>query len=222
MPRAAAPLTAHAGKSTSEPNGSLPHTGVVIPIRSFTDAKARLADHLDADARASAMRSMAERVVLAAAPMPVVVVTSAPEVCEFALLLGAEVLDDPGSLNAAAAAGVEHVAARGFDRAVVAHADLPHARSLAAFARDATRPIVALAPCHRHDGTNVLALPTNLRTPFHFAYGEASFHLHLQESRRLGLGTRVILDDDLAQDVDQLEDLVFLSSLSRSAEVGSH
>jgi 2-phospho-L-lactate/phosphoenolpyruvate guanylyltransferase len=185
-----------------------PRVGVVIPIRSFTDAKARLADHLDAEARAAVMRSMAERVLAAAAPMPVLVVTSAPEVREWARPLGADVIDDPGSLNGAAAAGVAHLARLGFDRAVIAHADLPHARSLSAFVRDGARPIVALAPCHRDDGTNVLAVPTAV--PFDFAYGEGSFRRHLGEARHRHLGTRVVRDPDLALDVDELADLALL------------
>src|SRR5687768_16807246 len=143
--------------------------GVVIPIRSFIGAKERLATHLDQDARADALRRMAERVVDAAAPMPVTIVTSAPEVAAWASTRGLAIVEDPGSLDAAAAAGMAAIASAGLERVVIAHADLPHARSLKPVASDGTNPVAVLVPCHREDGTNVLSIPVG--TPFQFAYG---------------------------------------------------
>ena len=184
--------------------------GVVVPIRSFIGAKERLAALLDEDARAAALRGMADRVIDAAAPMPVIVVSSAPEVREWALARGARVLDDPGSLDAAAAAGTQALANDGFMRAVIAHADLPRARSLTPLATDLERPVVALVPCHRDDGTNVLSIPTDL--PFRFAYGPGSFQRHLGEAARLGVEVRVVRAPDLMVDVDTPDDLQHLDS----------
>jgi len=184
--------------------------GVVVPIRSFIGAKARLAELLDEDARASAFRQMADRVIDAAAPMPVIVVTSAPEVREWALARGTRVIDDPGSLDEAAATGTRQLAMEGFVRAVIAHADLPRARSLAPLATDLERPVVALVPCHRDDGTNVLSIPTDL--PFQFAYGPGSFQRHLAEAARLGVEARVVRAPDLTVDVDTPDDLRYLDS----------
>jgi len=188
----------------------LSRVGVVVPIRSFIGAKARLADHLDESARASAFRQMADRVIDAASPMPVVVVTSAPEVRTWAQARGVEVIDDPGSLDSAASVGAEHLRASGIVRAVIAHADLPRARSLAPVAADLEGPVVVLVPCHREDGTNVLSVPTDLG--FRFAYGPGSFQRHLAEARRLGVDSRVIRPSDLIIDVDTPDDLHFLGS----------
>lgn len=187
-------------------------TGVVVPIRAFTLGKARLRDELDAGARADLARALAERVVVAAAPLPVVVVSSAPEVRAWARALEVEVVDDPGSLDAAADAGRAHQAATGCLRVVVAHADLPHARSLAALARDAAQPVVALVPCHRDDGTTVLSVPCG--ADFRFAYGPGSFRRHAAEAHRLGLGLRVLRDPDLAFDVDVPADLQALDPVA--------
>lgn len=184
--------------------------GVVVPIRSFIGAKARLAALLDEEARASALRQMADRVIEAAAPMPVIVVSSAPEVREWAHAHGIRVLDDPGSLDAAAAAGTQALAEDGLVRAVIAHADLPRARSLAPLATDLERPVVALVPCHRDDGTNVLSIPTDL--PFQFAYGPGSFQRHLDEAARLNVEVRVVRAPDLIVDVDTPDDLQYLDS----------
>ena len=172
---------------TSPRHPAPPRAGVVVPIRAFALGKARLADALDPAERAALARRLAERVLQAAA------------------LLHASVLDDPGTLDGAAAAGRDHFRAAGCSRVVVAHADLPYARGLDRLARDGTRPVVALVPCHRDDGTPVLSVPT--ASEFHFAYGPGSFRRHAAEARRLGLGLRVVRDRDLAFDVDVLVEL---------------
>jgi 2-phospho-L-lactate guanylyltransferase len=187
-----------------------PRAGVVLPIRSFLLGKARLATELDDDARAELGQRLADRVVDAAQPYPVVVVTSAPEVRDWAERRGAAVLADPGSLDGAAAHGQTYLAEAGLARVVVAHGDLARARSLARLADDGPRPIVALVPCHRDDGTNVLAIPAD--APFRFAYGPGSFRRHAAETRRLGMGLRVVRDPDLAFDVDVPDDLTTLAT----------
>jgi 2-phospho-L-lactate guanylyltransferase len=148
---------------------------------------------------------MAERVLEAGRPFAVVVVTADPEVREWAMAQSVGVIDDPGSLDAAATAGRDHFAAAGCVRVVVAHADLPRARSLAALAVDGSRPTVAVVPCHRDDGSNVLSVPVDV--PFRFAYGPGSFRRHVAHARGLGLGVRVVRDPDLTIDVDGLDDL---------------
>jgi 2-phospho-L-lactate guanylyltransferase len=188
--------------------------GVVVPIRSFADAKLRLADHLTEDDRAALLRDCASRVVAAAAPLPVVIVTSAPEVRAWAGSLGVDVVDDPGAgLDAAAAVGRDHVRSQGFVRVVVAHADLPRAGSLEPLVADGERPIVTLVPCHRDDGTNVCSLPVAL--PFRFSYGPGSFRRHAAEARRHGAGLRVVRRPDLAFDVDIPADLADLGPALR-------
>jgi 2-phospho-L-lactate guanylyltransferase len=66
--------------------------------------------------------------------------------------------------------------------------------------------VVALVPCHRDDGTNVLSVPVD--GGFEFSYGPGSFRRHAAETVRLGLGLRVVRAPDLAVDVDVPEDLV--------------
>ena len=188
-----------------ETSSSTSRVGVVVPIRSFTDAKARLAEVLDPASRADLARRMATRVLDAAGALPVIVVSSAPEVRAWAAARGVTVIDDPGGLDQAAAAGREACHALQYSRVVVAHADLPLARSLAPLARDLGDDVVALVPCHRDDGTNVLSLPVD--APFRFAYGPGSFRRHLDEARRLGMDVEVVRAPDLALDVDEPEDL---------------
>lgn len=182
---------------------------VVIPIRSFEAGKSRLGARLDPGRRADLLRAMAENVVAAAGTMPVAVVSNAAEVRRWAANLGLTVLDDPGTLDLAAAAGLGWGASRGFDRVVIAHADLPLARSLAPVTRDGSRPIVTAVPCHRDDGTPVLSLPT-AAGGFVFAYGAGSFRRHAAAARAAGLAFRVRRDGRLGRDVDAPEDLTGL------------
>jgi 2-phospho-L-lactate/phosphoenolpyruvate guanylyltransferase len=186
---------------------------VVVPIRAFSAGKSRLGDLED---RARLLRRMAEQVVRAAGGLPLAVVSGAPEVKAWAASLGLVVIDDPGSLDGAAAAGVRWAAGLGAPRVVVAHADLPLARRLALLARDGARPVVAVVPCHRDDGTPVLSLPPGC--DFRFAYGPGSFRRHAAEARRLGLAFRVVREASLAQDVDVPEDLPATRTLWQADE----
>jgi 2-phospho-L-lactate guanylyltransferase len=180
--------------------------GVVIPIRSFVAAKARLAERLPEARRAELARELATRVLAAAAGLDVIVVSGAPEVRDWASEHGLDLVDDPGlGLDGAADAGRARAATLGCVRVIVAHADLPHARSLVPLGRDLGQPVVALVPCHRDDGTNICSVPVD--APFRFSYGPGSFRRHAAEARRLGLGLRVVRRADLAFDVDIPADL---------------
>jgi 2-phospho-L-lactate guanylyltransferase len=181
----------------------------VIPIRSFEGGKSRLGARLDPAGRADLLRAMAQTVVAAAGALPVAVVSNAREVRRWAAALGLTVLDDPGTLDRAATAGLSWAGAAGFGRVVVAHADLPLATSLAPMAGDGSLPVVTAVPCHRDDGTPVLSLPT-AATGFVFAYGPGSFRRHAAAAHAAGLAFRVRRDQRLGRDVDAPEDLVGL------------
>jgi 2-phospho-L-lactate guanylyltransferase len=185
------------------------HTGVVIPIRSFAMGKARLADTLDVGARADLGRRCADQVAAAAAGLPTIVVSSDPEVRDWASARTVTVLEDPGTLNGAAAAGRAALRDQGCTRVVVAHADLPRARTFATVVRDGSLPVVVVVPCHRDDGTPVLSVPAG--ADFRFAYGPGSARRHAAEGRRLGLGVRVVRDPLLGFDVDVPADLLELA-----------
>jgi 2-phospho-L-lactate guanylyltransferase len=183
----------------------LDDAAIVVPVRSFVLAKARLANVLDADARALLARTMADCVVDAAQKRVVVIVSSAPEVCAWARDRELELIADPGTLDGAADAGHAWARDRAIARYVVVHADLPHASNLDAVAGGGAEPLAIVVPDHRGDGTPVLSLPT--ATPFTFAYGPGSAARHEAEARHRGLDVRILHDADLAFDVDLPSDL---------------
>lgn len=176
---------------------------VLVPVKAFARAKARLAPELDPARRAELARSMATHVLRAARPLPVAVVCDDGEVASWAEAHGATVLLEPGrGLNGAVTAGVARLAAAGADEVLVAHGDLPLARGLE---RLAGFEGVTLVPDRGGDGTNVACVPA--RAGFRFAYGSGSFARHQAEVARLGLPLRIVRDPELTLDVDVPADL---------------
>ena len=196
--------------------GRLTHTaGVVVPLRSFALGKVRLAHALDDSARRELSRTMAERVIAAAGSRPVVIVSSAPEVTEWARGLGIATIADPGTLDGAAGAGRVWVREQGLARVVVMHADLPLATSIDGIADDSEAAVAVLVPDHHDDGNPVLAIPTAV--DFSFAYGPGSCARHATEARRCGLEVRIVRDRSLGFDVDDESDLDALAHEPRLA-----
>jgi 2-phospho-L-lactate guanylyltransferase len=181
-------------------------TAVVIPVKAFELAKERLSGAMNADQRATLARSMAAGVVAAGHPLPTYVVCGSDEVADWALEVGARViwLERPG-LNTAVEFACEVLEGEGFERVIVAHGDLPLARSLAWVGEFDG---VTIVPDRRGQGTNVMALP--LGRGFRFFYGEGSAPAHQAEAQRLGLALRIEPDDALGWDVDTPDDLAEL------------
>lgn len=176
---------------------------VLVPVKAFSVAKQRLGSALPDETRRALVRRMAERVVAAAAPLPVAVVCDDNEVADWARVRGALVVWEPGrGLNGAVEAGVGHLAAMGVEWVTVAHGDLPRAVGLGNLP-----PFdgVTLVPDRREDGTNVVHLPTG--SGFRFSYGPGSFARHRSECARIGLPLRVLRAPALALDVDSPADL---------------
>jgi 2-phospho-L-lactate guanylyltransferase len=185
---------------TAAPVRLPPLTGsvVLVPVKAFAAAKARLAPTLDAAGRAALAREMAARVLGAARPLPVAVVCDDPDVARWAQGRGAMVLPEPGrGLNGAVEAGVERLGDAGAAEVLVVHADLPFAHEVAQLAGFVG---VTLVPDRRDDGTNVACVPTG--AGFRFHYGPGSFARHRAEAQRLGLECRVVRDPELTWDVD--------------------
>ena len=176
---------------------------VLIPVKAFEGAKARLAPVLDPTGRADLARRMAETVIAAAPPLPVTVVCDCDEVDTWARSMEADVVRvaEPG-LTAAVEAGVDALASAGVSTVVVAHGDMPLATDLGHCADFAG---VTLVPDRHHDGTPVAVVPTGVG--FRFAYGPGSFAAHVAEAERLGIAWRSLPDERLGWDIDEPADL---------------
>lgn len=176
---------------------------VLVPVKAFADAKARLASVLGDAERERLARWTSARVLAAAGELPTYVACDDEQVAAWATEHGASILWHPGvGLNAAVNDSVAELRAAGVTDVIVAHGDLPRAHSLAALAQPGT---LTLVPDRRGDGTNVAALPTNMK--FQLSYGPGSFQRHLASAIAAGLSVRVRRDPQLALDIDTPSDL---------------
>lgn len=176
---------------------------LLIPVKAFGDAKARLASALSQHERARLAQWTAGRVVAAAGEMPVFVTCDDDGVADWARSVGADVLWHPGEgLNAAMNGSVVELRDHGVDHVVIAHGDLPLATALVSIARPDT---ITLVPDARCDGTNVLAMPTG--NAIELAYGVHSFSRHLAAALGSGSAVEVRHDPRLALDIDTPDEL---------------
>jgi 2-phospho-L-lactate guanylyltransferase len=179
-------------------------TAVLIPVKAFHAAKARLAGTLSAADRASLARWMATEVVEAVRPLPTFVACDDETVADWADGLGATVLWGPGlGLNGAVDEGVATMAGKGVEHVVITHGDLPLPRAIPQVARRGT---VVVVPDRRRDGTNVLARPCSWDLPA--SYGGGSFRRHLDAALAAGYRTEVRSDAELSIDLDTFDDLL--------------
>ena len=176
---------------------------VIVPVKSFTVAKGRLATALGDSEREALARTCAEQVVMAAAPAPVYVVCASDDIAAWAEALGARVVRQVSTgLNGAVHDGWMQARADGADHILVAHADLP---LVTTFAHVPVTGEITLVPDRHNDGTNVLSMPAAVDFVLH--YGPGSFVAHLEESNIRGLPHHVLHDDNLALDLDTADDL---------------
>ncbi len=187
VPAACAPSTLHRVNAV-----------VLVPVKAFADAKARLSPLLSPTEREALARWTAERVLAAAGELPVFIACDSESVADWATAHAATVLWHPGvGLNAAVNNSVAELRLRGADHVVVAHGDLPLATNLAGVV---TAGSLTLVPDARDDGTNVASLPAAF--DFEFEYGAGSFHRHLSRAIDAGLPVSVRRDVRLALDID--------------------
>jgi 2-phospho-L-lactate/phosphoenolpyruvate guanylyltransferase len=178
---------------------------VLVPVKSFVDAKTRLGDVLGDAERRALVQQMAERVLAAAAPLPVAVVCDDRAVATWARQLGALVIWEPGrGLNGAVESGVERLGEMGVAHVTVAHGDLPLAAGIGGLA---AFDGVTLVPDRHGNGTNVIRLPVGCG--FRFSYGPGSFERHQRECARLGVAVQILHAPALAHDVDLPDDLAW-------------
>ena len=192
---------------------------VVIPVKSFSKAKERLAAVLDPAVRETLARLTAERVIRAALDLPdaerVLVVADDENVAQWARSLGAESIVESTGLNPSVHAAYSAIGVS-VDWVMVCHGDIVHAKRLAALPTPGDAQAIIVRDRHR-TGTNVLVIPAGVQ--FNFQYGPASAELHRAECEKRGLRPIEVLDDLLAVDIDTPDDLRLIPDWLR-AELG--
>lgn len=203
---------------------------IVIPIRSLSDGKTRLAPVLDPAARAALTREMLDRVVRAAlgtvSRAEVLVISPDPDALAEVGRIDPSirlVLQDPHcpGLNPALEQAAGELRELGVSTALILPADLPLISSADIdnlLRRDA--PVV-IAPDRHRTGTNALMVRLDaFGEPFVFQFGEGSFGKHQDEAARLGVDATTAMALGTSFDLDTPEDLERLDALRSPSGVG--
>lgn len=193
----------------------------LVPVKGAGAGKERLAGALSPEARAALVRGMLTDIVAALRTAPglrSVAVTSAdPELLALAERLGAVPLPEPAGtrgLNAALAAGIAALAARGAEAVLIVQGDVPEitAADVAAVLQTAPDgPCVRIVPSADGGTSALLLAPLTVIAP---AFGRESGARHRQAAGAAGVSLTVIERPGLARDVDRPDDL---AALRRSA-----
>lgn len=193
---------------------ALPSRAVLVPIRSFANAKSRLSPVLNADQRQRLAQRCAERVLQCCGFERTLVICDDREVADWARALGVRVLTVTAvGLNASLQEAVPMVLAdRQPTDVVIVHGDLAFPGALSSI--DDLAPIgddgshgVFIIPDRHGDGTNVLGVGTALLDRWRFAYGPHSFQAHCDQAQALTASVAIIHHADLGFDIDTPEDL---------------
>ena len=186
---------------------------ILIPCKSLTDGKSRLATILPAAERQALCRRLLRNSLALALALQSVggvrVVTPDPEAGAIAAALGVAMIDDGGAgLNEAlhrARAGI--LDESGGEAAVlILPIDLPYATADAVSRAIAGDFDIVVAPDSERRGTNLLYVGSRALRAFSFAFGPDSFPAHWNWAKRTGFSVETLDDPRLAFDVDRPED----------------
>ncbi len=183
---------------------------MIVPLKSFRTAKARLAGVLDPQRRADLAREMAGAVVASAGDLRVLVATDDDEVARWATAHRCEVVATTGlDLDGSVGAALETARAEGASFALVVHGDLPLADDLQPLAAELAPDRMVLVTDRAGDGTNVLGVPLGEHVDplFDVAYGAGSAQRHRARAAVRGWEVVTVASPAFAHDVDTPADL---------------
>ena len=202
-------------------------TLAILPVKTFAEAKQRLAPELALGARRALAEAMFSDVLVAlrrAGSVDEILVVSADHGAQqVAGGHGATVLDDhERGHNAAASLGIRSAIESGFDRVLLVPGDCPllAPEQLDALLTRPAGPRSALIVPDRHGtGTNALLLtPPDALEP---SFGPDSCQRHALGAQSAGTDHEVVDVPSLALDIDTPDDLVTLQAALASAHGGA-
>ena len=194
-------------------------TVAIVPIRSLTGGKTRLASVLSVDERRDLIKSMLMQVTRAALESDllshVIVISTDPDALDFATSLDPRVFPSrqgstPGLLSSLDQARAETIST-GSTSALILFGDLPLIEPVdVRLLMRAAAPIV-IAPDQRGTGTNALLLRDGALNAFVYQFGTDSFPRHMAEAARLGVSPAISRSPGTLFDLDTPEDWRVLS-----------
>jgi 2-phospho-L-lactate/phosphoenolpyruvate guanylyltransferase len=192
----------------------------LIPVKTLSNAKQRLAAHFSADERfalADALwQDFFEVVRMTRGIDRIVVVSAEARVLDRARSFGWDALPEPQQKSESDSVDFASrwCAERGLEALLRLPVDLPliqPADISSLFESLPEAPATVIVPSRDGDGTNALLRTPPALFPSHF--GPGSFALHLAEASRCGAATKIIRNARLEADVDDLRDLEFFNEM---------
>ena len=196
-------------------------TVALVPIRSLSGGKTRLAGMFDPDQRSAFVLRMAHRLldVLVASRLAdeIVVLTSDGGLRDVLHHEPVTLLSNvPPGLNVAIGYGRNHAIGRGADRLLVVFPDLPEVSVEDLQEIDRSPSPVTIVADRQHDGTNALLLQGFLTLDqFEFRYGPGSLRKHQVVAEHLGLAASMLTLTGMSTDLDTPADWNELAGQTR-------
>ena len=182
-------------------------TLIVVPMKTLSVSKTRLASSLSNSARIRLVRLLYQKTlnflipIAAKEQIEIAVVTKCKYAKDIAKKLGVRIIHEPSNLGLSGAILHSAIAAKemGFERLCIIPADLaaPLKSDLTAMLKSDS----AVTICPSSDlGTNALVVSPPDIIPFR--YGSRSSLTHLQEAKKKGINARVMKLDSFTFDID--------------------
>lgn len=188
------------------------HTWALVPLHKLDRTKTRLEPVLDPASRRTLMLAMAEDVLAALTAATeverILLVSNEPEAGGLLSAWPLEVFysSDNEGLNRELEHAAAYAAARGAERVLIVHADLPwlSPEALDRFIAGCPAGGVCAAGCKLGSGTNALLAPLPLPLPL--VFGKDSLQGFRDGAAAAGLKLQVTEDPHLSLDIDNPED----------------
>jgi len=206
--------------------GAVSEAWVIVLVKDLDQAKQRLGNVLDADARRALALRNAERAIRAAAVAEHrLVVGGSVEVKELAERLGVEAVIErrQEGQNTAAKRGIAHALKSKAQAVLILSSDLPlvtpkSVRDMLQTASRVEPPAVVAAPAIGRGGTNALYLSPPDAISLRF--GADSLKAFRREAETKGVNFGVHKSEALALDLDEPEDLARARAITRARRTG--
>lgn len=184
----------------------------LIPVKTLSEAKSRLAPHLTQIQRATLVLEMLRHVIhtlqASGSLESVSVVSSDPRVLDLVPAWGAQALveEQPGHNPALHAAALREIAT-GATALLTISADLPllQAQDIRTIVEQSKHYDVVLAPSREGTGTSALLARPPLVVPY--VFGINSLQRYKAEAQQRHLSSTIYHSTDIALDIDTIEDL---------------
>jgi 2-phospho-L-lactate guanylyltransferase len=181
----------------------------ILPVKSLSQSKTRLAHILSSSERAALTKRLLEHTIQVLQQVPdiaqILVVSHDETVLRIAQRHQTQILIElgPFELKTAVTQATKYATLQGVDSILIIPADLPflQAHEIQNMLDTVSSPeSCCICPDEKQNGTNALMLPPS--TKFNFQYGPDSYQKHLAEAKRLRIPVSVITTPGICFDLD--------------------